>query len=68
MPQGIGREQVQSMLEEQRVPLVEVLPARQYHDVHLAGAFNLPLQELDGESAAMLQKKVPVIVYCYDYQ
>ena len=68
MPQIIDRKQVQKLPKEQHAQLVEVLPAKQYHDVHLAGALNLPLQELDAESAEILQKDRPVIVYCYDYQ
>ena len=68
MPPIIDRKQVQKLLKEQHAQLVEVLPPKQYHDVHLAGALNLPLQELDAESAEILQKDRPVIVYCYDYQ
>jgi len=68
MAQVIDRYQVQTLLKEQQGQLVEVLPARQYHDVHLPGALNIPLQDLDAESAAILQKDRPVIVYCYDYQ
>jgi rhodanese-related sulfurtransferase len=68
MPQVIDRKQLQTLREEAHAQLVEVLPARQYHDVHLPGALNLPLQELDAESAAILQRDRPVIVYCYDYQ
>lgn len=68
MSQVIDRDQVKKLLEEQRAQLIEVLPARQYHDVHLPGAINLPLQELDAARAGMLHKQQPVIVYCYDYQ
>lgn len=68
MPQIIDRNQVQKLLQEQRAQLVEVLPAKQYHDIHLAGALNIPLQELDEKGAAILQKDRPVIVYCYDCQ
>jgi rhodanese-related sulfurtransferase len=68
MPQTIDRNQVQKLLKEQRAQLVEVLPAKQYNDVHLAGALNIPLQELNEGSTASLQKDRPVIVYCYDCQ
>jgi rhodanese-related sulfurtransferase len=68
MPQVIDRKQVQELTTEQHAQIVEVLPAKQYHDVHLPGALNIPLHELDAESAAILQQERPVIVYCYDYQ
>jgi len=68
MAQAIDRTDVQNMLQQQRAQLLEVLPPRQYHDVHLPGALNIPLQEIDAEATAMLQKDRPVIVYCYDYQ
>lgn len=33
----------------------------------IAGAINIPLEELDAESTAGLDKRRPVIVYCWDY-
>jgi rhodanese-related sulfurtransferase/CBS domain-containing protein len=47
--------------------LVEVLPAEEYAEEHLPGAINIPLKELDRESAAQVDKSRPVIVYCWDY-
>lgn len=47
--------------------LVEVLPADEYAEEHLPGAINIPLKELDADSAAQLDKSHPVIVYCWDY-
>jgi rhodanese-related sulfurtransferase len=46
--------------------LVEVLPSEEYEELHLPGAVNLPLKELDAERAEQLDRKRPVIVYCWD--
>jgi rhodanese-related sulfurtransferase len=66
--QSIGHEELQKLIERQRAQLIEVLPPKQYHDVHLPGAINLPLREFDSEGVAILRQDRPVIVYCYDYQ
>jgi rhodanese-related sulfurtransferase len=68
VPQAIGREELQKLMKGEHAQLVEVLSPKPYHDVHLPGAINLPLQEFDAEAVAILQKDRPVIVYCYDYQ
>jgi rhodanese-related sulfurtransferase len=46
--------------------LVEVLPREEYEELHLPGAINLPLKELDAQSAARLDHARPVVVYCWD--
>ncbi len=48
--------------------LVDVLPADEYEAEHIAGAINLPLKELNRETAARLDRNRPVIVYCWDFQ
>ena len=47
--------------------LVEVLPAEEYGELHLPGAVNIPLKQLDAETTARLDKRNPVVVYCWDY-
>jgi rhodanese-related sulfurtransferase len=47
--------------------LVEVLPAEEFEELHLPGAINIPLKELDAETTARLDRKNPVVVYCWDY-
>jgi rhodanese-related sulfurtransferase len=47
--------------------LVEVLPAEEYEELHVPGAVNIPLKELDADTTAGLERKSPVIVYCWDY-
>jgi rhodanese-related sulfurtransferase len=47
--------------------LVEVLPAAEYAEAHLPSAVNIPLKQLDQKSTAVLDRRRPVVVYCYDY-
>jgi rhodanese-related sulfurtransferase len=47
--------------------LVEVLPAEEYEEEHLPGARSIPLKQLDATTTASLDRKNPVVVYCWDY-
>jgi rhodanese-related sulfurtransferase len=66
MSQTIDYEGLRKLLDE-GAQLVEVLPREEYEEEHLPGAINIPLKELNRESAAQLDKGRPVIVYCWDY-
>jgi phage shock protein E len=46
--------------------LVEVLPRREYEEQHLPGAVSVPLKEMDAGTVAGLDRKAPVVVYCWD--
>ena len=65
MPQRIDLAQLQGLLAD-GAQLVEVLPAEEYADEHLPGAINIPLKQLDAESAAQLDRSKAVVVYCWD--
>jgi rhodanese-related sulfurtransferase len=67
MPTRIDRARVQRLVAD-GAQLVEVLPAEDYEDEHLPGAINIPLKQLDEETARRLDRTRPVIVYCYDDQ
>ena len=67
MPKTIDRNELQRLVQAGG-QLVEVLPAEEYEDEHLPRALNLPLKQLDAETAQQLVRGRPVIVYCYDYQ
>ena len=67
MPRPIDREGVQRLVAD-GAQLVEVLPRPEYEEEHIAGAINLPLKELNRETARQLDRDRPVIVYCNDYQ
>jgi rhodanese-related sulfurtransferase len=68
MPKGIDRNEVQRLVAEKDAQLVEVLPRPEYEQEHLPGAINIPLKELNRETALQLDRSRPVIVYCHDYQ
>ena len=65
MPESIDLESLDRRLAE-GAQLVEVLPAASYEKEHIPGAINIPLKSLDATSAMQLDRRTPVIVYCYD--
>jgi rhodanese-related sulfurtransferase len=67
MPTEIERDEVRRMVAG-GAQLVEVLPAEEYEAEHLPAAINVPLQQLERQTTAPLQRDRPVIVYCYDSQ
>jgi rhodanese-related sulfurtransferase len=66
MPTEIDRDEVQALVRD-GAQLVDVLPPEAYEDEHLPGAINIPLKQLNRESAQQLDRSRPVIVYCNDY-
>jgi rhodanese-related sulfurtransferase len=68
MPIPVDRDEVQRLVAEEAAQVVEVLPAAEYEDEHIAGAISIPLKELDAKSPRLLVRARPVIVYCHDYQ
>jgi rhodanese-related sulfurtransferase len=65
MANGIDNAGIRELLAR-GAQLVEVLPEQEYLDEHLPGAINIPLKQLDAETAAVLDRERPVIVYCWD--
>jgi rhodanese-related sulfurtransferase len=68
MPTPIDRDELQRLLADEQAQIVEVLPPDEYDDEHLPGAINIPLKQIDHETTRQLDRKRPVIVYCYDTQ
>jgi rhodanese-related sulfurtransferase len=68
MPTPVDGSEVQRLLSDEDAQLVEVLPQAEFEDEHLPGAINIPLKELDAETARRLERGRPVVVYCNDYQ
>jgi rhodanese-related sulfurtransferase len=54
-------------LIDQEAQLVEVMPEPEYAEVHLPGAINIPVKQLDKDSTANLDRRRPIVVYCSDY-
>jgi rhodanese-related sulfurtransferase len=67
MVKDIERDEVQRLMAE-GAQVVEVLPADEYREAHLPGAINLPLKQLNRDTARQLDINRPVITYCHDYQ
>ncbi len=67
VPREIGRDEVRRLLAE-GAQIVEVLPCAEFAEEHISGALNLPLKELSRETARILRRDAPVVVYCNDYQ
>lgn len=63
----VDRNEVQRLMAA-GAHVVDVLPPGAYRQLHIAGAVNVPLGELDREAAARLAGTGrPVIAYCNDY-
>ncbi len=67
MPVQIGRDDVRRLVNDEGAQLVEVLPSPEYEEMHILGAINLPLDELDARARELLDPARPVIAYCHDY-
>jgi rhodanese-related sulfurtransferase len=67
MPTAVTRDDVRALVTR-GAQLVDVLSAEEYAEEHLPGAINIPLNELNAETAAQLRKDRAVIVYCHDLQ
>ena len=65
MPESIDLAGVKR-LYDQGAQIVDVLPPDDYAAEHLPGAINIPLKSLDATTAEQLDRRKPVIVYCYD--
>ena len=65
MPTPIELPQVDRLLAE-GAQLVEALPEEEYEEGHLPGAISLPLKQLTPERADELDRRRPVVVYCWD--
>jgi rhodanese-related sulfurtransferase len=62
MVTSIDRDRLVILLEE-GAQLVDVLPEREYEAQHIPGAVSLPLRQLTAESATVLRRDKPVVVY-----
>jgi rhodanese-related sulfurtransferase len=67
MPRQIFSVAELKALLEQGAQLVDVMPAADYAQDHLPGAINIPLRDLNAETASRLAKDRPVVVYCSDF-
>lgn len=67
MVHRIEHAQLQEMLDDPSTQVVEVLPRDEYEELHIPGASNIPLKQLDATTVEDLDRRNPVVVYCWDY-
>jgi rhodanese-related sulfurtransferase len=67
VPKTLDTAGVQQFVDE-GAQLVEVLPAEAFQREHLPGAVNIPLAEMTADRVEHLDRRRPVITYCYDHQ
>jgi rhodanese-related sulfurtransferase len=65
MPKEIHRDDVRRLVEE-GAQLVEVLPSPEFEEDHLPGAIHIPLKHIESRATEVLDRRRPVIVYCWD--
>jgi phage shock protein E len=65
MPVRVQLADVKRLMDE-GAQVVEVLPQHEYDEDHLPGAIGIPLTTLDAQTTATLDKRAPVVVYCWD--
>ena len=54
-------------LIESGAQVVDVLPKAEFAESHLPGAISIPLKSLDAATAAVLDRRRSIVVYCHDY-
>ena len=65
MTERIEHAAIRRLMQEE-AQLVEVLPAAEFAEVHLPGATNIPLKQLERDSTAGLDRLRSIVVYCWD--
>jgi rhodanese-related sulfurtransferase len=64
----IDIDEVRRLVDEEEAQLVEVLSEASFRPLHLPGAINLPLRDMDDGQASQLDARRPIVVYCYDHE
>ncbi len=62
MVTSIDRTRLLDLIED-GAQVVDVLPEREYIAQHIPGAINIPLRRFDLQTAALLPRDKPVVVY-----
>ncbi|MGH8945475.1 MAG: rhodanese-like domain-containing protein [Acidimicrobiia bacterium] len=66
MPHEVhNRDEIQALIDR-GAQMVEVLGREEYEEMHLPGAINLPLRDVESEAHHRLDAGRPVVVYCWD--
>lgn len=57
-------EDAKRLIKEKNAQLVDVRTPEEFAESKLPGAVNIPLQDIDRVGESMLNKDVPVVVFC----
>jgi rhodanese-related sulfurtransferase len=61
----VGREELVRALAAGRITLVDVLSPESFAAMHIPGAINLPVAEIEERAGAVLPNRLaPIVVYC----
>jgi rhodanese-related sulfurtransferase len=63
MVSAIDRIELLRLIEDEDAQVVDVLPDREYAEAHIPGAINIPLRGLTSQTASVLRRDKPVVVY-----
>ena len=66
MVTAIDRRELIRLIESEDAQIVDVLPPREYKESHIPDAISIPLRELTPDTASVLSRDKPVVVYCHD--
>lgn len=63
MVTNIDRSELERLIATGDPQIVDVLPDAEYDESHIPGAVNIPLRNLTAETATVLRRDKPVVVY-----
>ncbi len=63
MVTAIDRSELLRLVENEDAQVVDVLPEREYTEAHIPDAISIPLRQLTSDTASVLSRDKPVVVY-----
>jgi rhodanese-related sulfurtransferase len=60
---AIDRSELLRLVENEDAQVVDVLPEREYTEAHIPDAISIPLRQLTSDTASVLSRDKPVVVY-----
>jgi rhodanese-related sulfurtransferase len=63
MVTAIDRSELLRLIEMEGAQVIDVLPEREYTESHIPDAISIPLRQLTSDTASVLSRDKPVVVY-----
>jgi rhodanese-related sulfurtransferase len=63
MVTDIDRSELLRLIEKEGAQVVDVLPEREYAESHIPDAISIPLRQLTFDTASVMSRDKPVVVY-----